>query len=109
MARSDRDLPREDDGPRGAARFLARPLLLAVIVFLLVVAFTWFLSGRSDTMLPAEVQPSGAGTEPKGVVERDTGSTSQPVDAGEVIDNSSRSDNRPNILDAGEGPTPSQD
>jgi hypothetical protein len=55
------------------------------------------------------VQPSGPGTEPKGVVERDTGSTSQPVDAGEVIDNSSRSDNRPNILDAGEGPTPSQD
>lgn len=109
MARSDRDLPREVDGPRGATRFLARPLLLAVIVFLLVVAFTWFLSGRSDTMLPAEVQPSGAGTEPKGILEQDTGSTSQPVDAGKVIDNSSRSDNRPNILDAGDGPTPQQD
>jgi hypothetical protein len=109
MAPTDRETVREDDGPRGAARFLARPLLLAVIVFLLVVAFTYFLrGGDSDVLLPAEVEPSGAGTEPQSIVEQDTGSTTQPVEAGDVIDNSSRSDNRPNILDAGEGPAPAE-
>jgi hypothetical protein len=107
MAPADRDTVREDDGPRGAARFLARPLLLAVIVFLIVAAFAVFLrGGNSERMLPAEVEPSGAGTEPNAVVEQGTGSGSQPVDPGEVIDNSASSDTRPNILDAGEGPPP---
>jgi hypothetical protein len=110
MAPADRDSAREDDGPRGAARFLARPLLLAVIVFALVAAFTVFLrGGNSDAILPAEVEPSGAGTEPQGIVEQDTGSSTRPVDPNGVIDNSASSDTRPNILDAGEGPTPSQD
>jgi hypothetical protein len=91
MAPADGDTIREDDGPGDAARFLARPLLLAVIVFVLVVAFTFFLrGGDSDTILPAEVEPSGAGTEPRGIVEQDTGSTTQP-------------------LEASEGPTPAQD
>jgi hypothetical protein len=39
-------------------------------------------------------------------VEQETGSTQQPVEEGDVIDNTSRSDNRPNILDAGEGADP---
>ena len=109
LARTDHHTTNEDDGPRGAARFLARPLLLAIVVFFLVVAFTLFLRGQPDTMLPAEVEPTGAGTEPRGIVEQDIGSSEQPVEAGEVIDNSSRSDNRSNMLDAGEAPAQPQD
>jgi hypothetical protein len=101
---------REEDGAKGAARFLARPLILAVIVFILVVAFVLFLrGGRSDMMTPAEVSPgaAGIGTEPGGVaIQTDGAQQQRTVDPGAVMDNTSRSDNRPNILDAGEGADP---
>jgi hypothetical protein len=60
MARTDDTSRRKEDGASGAAAFLARPLLLAVIAFLVVAGFIYFLRGEPDRMLPAEVQPGAS-------------------------------------------------
>jgi hypothetical protein len=107
MARPDQRTEKED-GTQGVAAFLARPFLIAVVVFLLVAGFVYISGDDGSTEIPedAGARPSGAGTAPQGAADTQPEGLDGGTSAEDIIDNTSRSDNRPNILDAGEGPPP---
>jgi len=109
MARTDRDTQRKDDGPRAAAAFLARPFVLAVAVVLVLAAVLYVTGGdRRSDVIPQDTgtRPTGSGTLPGGAADAEIEGMESGTSPGDIIDNSSRSDNRPNILEAGEGPPP---
>jgi hypothetical protein len=109
MARTN-NTTRREDGPRGAMRFFTIPLILAVAVVLLIAVYIGFLADRDPpgSQMPEDVgaRPAGAGTNPDGVVDQRLEGMSNETSTEDFIDNSQASDNRPAILDAGEGPDP---
>jgi hypothetical protein len=97
----------DEAGARGAAAFLARPLIIAVVVILLIAGYIAFVADRDPpaSEMPEDVgtRPTGAGTLPDGAADQRIGSGTT---ADEIIDNSSQGDLRPEILDPTEGPPP---
>jgi hypothetical protein len=110
MARTNNTTQRDDDGPRGAMRFFAIPLILAVAAVLLIAVYIGFIADRDPpgSQMPEDVgaRPAGAGTNPDGVVDERLEGMSNETSTEDLIDGSQASDNRPAILDAGEGPGP---
>jgi hypothetical protein len=80
---------KDEAGSKGAARFLARPLIVAVAVAILIAIYISFIAGEP----PTAVAPADLDTRP-------------PAAPADIIENPSAADLRPNILDAGEGPPP---
>jgi hypothetical protein len=110
MARTNNTTRREDDGPRGAMRFFAIPLVLAVAVILVIAVYIGFIADQDPpgSEMPEDVgaRPAGAGTNPDGVVDERLEGMSNETSTEDFIDNSQASDSRPAILDADEGPDP---
>jgi hypothetical protein len=99
----------DEAGPRGAAAFLSRPILLALAVIAVIAVYIAFLGGESPTELPPErldERPTGAGSLPDGPVDENIEGLGNETSTGDFIDSSGASDLRPEILDAGEGPPP---
>jgi hypothetical protein len=96
----------DEAGPRGAAAFLSRPVIVALSV---IAAIALYIFVFHDGQSPSERAPAALDERPA------TGGSSDLVEqpggaapAGEVIGGSGASDLRPNILDADEGPPPAE-
>lgn len=93
-------------GPRGAAAFLARPIILAVAVIVLIGIYMAFLRGTPPTAVPPEdldQRPTGAGTLPEGDVGQQFEGPNG-TETGDFLDSTGATDLRPEILDPTDEP-----
>ena len=99
----------DEAGPKGAATFFARPIILALVVIALIAGYIYFMEGEAPTELPSQdldERPTGAGSFPDGAVDENIEGLRNETDTEDFIDNSGAGDLRPEILDPYEGPPP---
>ena len=102
---------KDEAGPRAAATFLGRPLILAVIVIALIAGYI-FLQGEPPTGVTSDdldARPTGAGSLPDGAADERIEGLENETTADDFIDDSSQGDLRPEILDPNSGPGPVTD
>ena len=104
-------MTRQDEaGARGAARSLARPLIIAVVVVLLIGGYVLFIADRDPpgSVMPEDVgaRPAGAGSVPDGAADDRIEGVGNESATDDFIDGSQASDARPSILEVPDGPEP---
>jgi hypothetical protein len=101
---------KDEAGPRAAATFLARPLIVAVVVVLLIAGYIFFIEGEPPTSVPGlDARPTGAGSLPDGAADERIEGLQNETTADDFINDSSQGDLRPEILDPNTGPGPVSD
>jgi hypothetical protein len=101
---------KDDANPRAAARFLGRPLIIAVVVILLIAGYIFFIEGGPPTAVPdLDARPTGAGSLPDGAVDEQREGLRNETAPDDFINDSSQGDLRPEILDPESGPGPVTD
>jgi len=103
---------KDEAGPKGAARFLSRPLIVAVAVVLAVAVYIFFIEQEPPTAVTPEdleARPTGAGSLPDGAADERIEGLGNETATDDFIDDSSQGDLRPEILDPNAGPGPVTD
>ena len=101
---------KDEAGPRAAATFLGRPLIIAVAVILLIAGYIFCVEGEPPTAVPElDALPTGAGSLPDGAADEQREGLRNETTTDDFINDSSQGDLRPEILDPNTGPGPVTD
>jgi hypothetical protein len=101
---------KDEAGPRAAAAFVGRPLIVAVVVILLIAGYIFFIAGEPPTAVEGDdARPTGAGSLPDGAADERIEGPGNGTATDDFIDDSSQGDLRPEILDPDSGPGPVTD
>jgi hypothetical protein len=105
------DMARKNEaGPRAAATFLGRPLIIALAVILVIAGYILFIEGEPPTAVPdLDPLPTGAGSLPDGAADEQREGLRNETATDDFINDSSQGDLRPEILDPDTGPGPVTD
>jgi hypothetical protein len=91
---------KDEAGPKSAARFLARPLIVAVAVVIVIAIYISVIRPEPPTAVEdLDALPTGAGSLPDGPVDEQRGGLRNETAPDDFIDDSSQGDLRPEILD----------
>jgi hypothetical protein len=98
---------KDEAGPKSAARFLARPLIVAVAVVIVIAIYISVIRPEPPTAVEdLDALPTGAGSLPDGPVDEQRGGLRNETAPDDFIDDSSQGDLRPEILDPTSDPAP---